>query len=336
MRQAPIHLSMTLSLLFLLCPIHVLGAEPFHFIAHGDTAYGEASYPIYESLIKDINASRPAFTIHVGDTKGHQPCDSDSLARIQSFFEKFEHPVFYTPGDNEWTDCQALKPSQPFQAPMTAAEVKLKSLADIRQTFFNKPLSLGKNPISVTRQSDQSKYPFMVENIYWEHQSILFATLHVVGSNDGFGSGITALEQEAELRAKANLAWLHLLEKKMQKKPPRAMVISLHAELFEPGKPNKKEKKYATRKIRGGAKGPYFPIVKSISALSQSYPNPILVIHGDHHTFTLDKPFAPRNITRLQVYGEPLMKAVKIYVDQKSETVFKIETLASDDTAMSK
>ena len=49
----------------------VATAEPFSFVALGDTTYAiPADHPIYGGLIDAINASRPAFSIHVGDTKG--------------------------------------------------------------------------------------------------------------------------------------------------------------------------------------------------------------------------------------------------------------------------
>ena len=44
-------------------------ANPFHFVAVGDTAYNlPDDYPVYRALIQTINSTNPAFTIHVGDT----------------------------------------------------------------------------------------------------------------------------------------------------------------------------------------------------------------------------------------------------------------------------
>ncbi|MCZ6641374.1 MAG: hypothetical protein O7F71_07345, partial [Gammaproteobacteria bacterium] len=46
-------------------------AEKFDFVALGDTAYNlPDDIPDYEKLIEKINASNPAFSIHVGDTWG--------------------------------------------------------------------------------------------------------------------------------------------------------------------------------------------------------------------------------------------------------------------------
>ena len=42
-------------------------AEPFSFVALGDTTYAiPADHPLYARLIDTINAAQPAFSIHVG------------------------------------------------------------------------------------------------------------------------------------------------------------------------------------------------------------------------------------------------------------------------------
>jgi hypothetical protein len=81
-------------------------AEQFDFVALGDTAYnGETDYPVYAALIDRINQVRPAFTIHVGDVWGGSTCLEGDHRQILGWFARYEQPVIYTPGDNEWTDC---------------------------------------------------------------------------------------------------------------------------------------------------------------------------------------------------------------------------------------
>ena len=81
--------------------------ESFHFVALGDTAYNQkVDLPIYERLISAINSDQPAFSVHVGDTWGVMPCTEENHRWIKGWFDKFDHPVVYTPGDNEWTDCR--------------------------------------------------------------------------------------------------------------------------------------------------------------------------------------------------------------------------------------
>ena len=71
-----------------------------------------------------------------------------------------------------------------------------------------------------------------------------------------------------------------------------------------------------------------------LSAVCQAgaYGKPVLLIHGDDHEFTLDRPFLasggeaqkPKgaNILRLQVYGAPEIRAVRVTVDPGTPWVF--------------
>src|SRR5438552_15876472 len=81
-------------------------AERFDFVALGDTAYNEGDGPKYDALIAAINKVHAAFAIHVGDTWGAEPCTEAQHRSVLATFAKYEQPVFYTPGDNEWTDCR--------------------------------------------------------------------------------------------------------------------------------------------------------------------------------------------------------------------------------------
>src|SRR5581483_4143050 len=78
----------------------------FTFVALGDTTYGPpGDYPLYDKLIATINAASPAFSLHIGDTKGRGDCGRPVQERQRAFFDEFRAPVFYTPGNNEWAEC---------------------------------------------------------------------------------------------------------------------------------------------------------------------------------------------------------------------------------------
>jgi len=63
----------------------------------------------------------------------------------------------------------------------------------------------------------------------------------------------------------------------------------------------------------------------------------VLPVHGDFHEFIVDRPFLvsqgefaePKyaNITRLQVYGAPEIKAVQVTVDTETPWVFSFSPL---------
>ena len=82
-------------------------SESFSIIAFGDMPYVlPQDYLRFENLIKKVNEEHQAFNVHVGDIKSSStPCNDDYFQKIYNYFEQFQRPLIYTPGDNEWTDC---------------------------------------------------------------------------------------------------------------------------------------------------------------------------------------------------------------------------------------
>jgi len=308
--------------------------DTFSFMALGDTAYKDNRYNDYHSLIDRINKQQPDFTIHIGDTLGYQLCSDDSYAKITQSFNRFENPLVYTPGDNEWADC--YKPDLSSDShPVEFSEYRIERLDTLRKLYFSNDQSLGKNTIKQNRQSDlDKKYPEFSENRYWIHKEVLFATFHSVGSNDGFHPYLDILTKESMRRRGANYAWIMGLIKIAKDEQVKAVVIATHAELFNHNNPPKGSKGIQASNVRGGKLGPYIGYVHALSTLAYQVKQPILFIHGDYHKFIIDRPFLKHggdhepkdllftNFTRLQVYGDPEDKAVKITVDTKSKHVF--------------
>lgn len=328
-------------------------AERFDFVALGDTAYNvPQDYPVYERLIARINAAEPAFTIHVGDTWGAMVCDEAAHRTVRDWFARFEHPVLYTPGDNEWTDCRKPEVLQTFQqvmsgegTPVQIAELQrlrtldsafagesygdvLGSLATIREVFFAEPRSLGAKPMPVVRQADVSDFEDMVENLRWERAGVVFATVHVTGSGMGFTINDPARANEAIERNRANVAWLKATFAEAAARDAKAVVIALHAGMFEDADGDE----FSGKALRGGDEGPFFWVALALRDLAAQFGKPVLLINGDFHELVIDRPFlvsqgetrAPRygNVTRLQVYGAPELKAVRISVDTDTPWVF--------------
>src|SRR3954452_11833898 len=92
----------------------------------GDMPYGVAREPAYERLIADVNNLHPLFAVHIGDTKsGSTLCDAAQVTKTQGYFSRFQMPLIYAIGDNEWTDCMRAN---------NGAFDPLSRLATIRQT----------------------------------------------------------------------------------------------------------------------------------------------------------------------------------------------------------
>jgi hypothetical protein len=64
-----------------------------------------AEFPSLVALINaDPNVER---VLHAGDIKAgkNSDCSDAYFGMIRGFFDTFDDPLVYTPGDNEWTDC---------------------------------------------------------------------------------------------------------------------------------------------------------------------------------------------------------------------------------------
>ncbi len=346
----------------LLLFVSVAHAKKFHFVALGDTAYNPATdYPVYEALINRINASAPAFSIHVGDTWGARVCTEAAHREILHWFGKYDHPLIYTPGDNEWTDCRkpeaiaawtrlqegaatpedlrllgSLRGLDQAMA-STSYDDPLGSLALIRQIFFSQPQSLGARRMPVQRQADvhaaHAAYSAYVENLRWRHGDVHFATVHVVGSNNGFTINNRDWALAAIERNQANVAWLQHVFAQAKAEDAKAVVIATHAGLFS----NQPGGDFARFAPRGGFEGPYHWIIRAIRDLGVEFGKPVLLVQGDFHDLVIDQPFMVsrgesqpplyNNITRLQVYGAPELKAVRVGVDPSTPWVFSFEPL---------
>ena len=76
----------------------------------GDLPYStEQANPGVPHLIADMNAQKLAFTAHDGDLKaGGGRCDDQIYLDSLAFFNALEAPAVFTPGDNDWVDCDRI------------------------------------------------------------------------------------------------------------------------------------------------------------------------------------------------------------------------------------
>jgi hypothetical protein len=297
---------------------------PFSFVVLGDTAYAvPADYPLYEKLIAAINAAEPAFSIHVGDTKGRGDCGRPVQEKQKAYFDTFEAPVFYTPGNNEWAEC--WKPNRNNGDPVAI-------LKTMREIFWSKPESMGKKHLPLVREADADPaFPEFAENARWRYGGVTFATLNLAGTHNNGELRAEPLWKEFVRREQANLAWVKATFAAAREKGDRAVVFAFHPNIFF------EDVQYEN--------GPFDPLVKEITAQSETFPGQILIVQGHHHQFTIDRPIttldtqkpavAHPNVTRLQTYGWPDMKAVRVTVDTSKPWVFGFEPVYAADGSVS-
>ncbi|CAN5313288.1 hypothetical protein BH10BAC4_BH10BAC4_03040 [soil metagenome] len=288
----------------------------FSFMAIGDMPYFVPDdYSRFDNVIREINKVKISFTIHVGDFKSSKMiCSDEYYGRMVRYFQSFKKPLIYTPGDNEWTDCNK---------PEAGSYNSQERLAVIRKMFFPERKNFGKEKIVLISQAENPLYKRFVENNRWEMNGIQFATLHVVGTNNNKLPDQPERMAEFEERDKANIAWLEEVFKLASQSAKAGIVIAMQADMFNEEK---------------GIIG-FETLIQKLTALSIAFGKPVLLVNGDSHKFIVDKPLlrerdikiekqrVVENFTRLQLFGEQDMHAVKIVVDPGFSGLFRIEQL---------
>jgi hypothetical protein len=277
-------------------------AKPLTIAVIGDVPYGVAQEADFGDLIGAINDDpKVRIVAHVGDIKsGSTTCSDDRYAAVASAFATFEDPVVYTPGDNEWTDCHRAN---------NGAYDPLERLDRIRELFFGEPGStLGRHPKRVDHQ------PQLVENVRWVESRVAFATLHVVGSDNGLapwsglGQAAPTAAQAAEVNARiaAVRSWIDDTFDQAEAAGLRGVVLAMQADTWEPA-----------------PTGAQQAIVERIAERTAAFDGDVLLLQGDSHEFTVDDPLGLDNFTRIVVHGETLpFEYLRLTIDPRGDDLF--------------
>ncbi len=178
------------------------GAEPFTFAAMGCLPYGRhaGGEEAFGRLLVEINRQRPAFAVHLGDILGSdERCTDELLLRRRGQFDSVETALVYTPGDNEWTDTHSERAGR-FEP--------RERLARIRELFFAEERSRGQRPMPLVTQRRDAAHQRYVENARWSVGGVMFATAHVVGSQNNHQPKVPGALEEWRARDAANAAWV--------------------------------------------------------------------------------------------------------------------------------
>src|SRR4051812_46144593 len=85
----------------------VINVAVFGDAPYGTTPTDTAQLTATPAFIDTINAdSSVSLVLHVGDIhSGKQFCTAAYDGQVYDLWTRFKTPLVYTPGDNEWTDC---------------------------------------------------------------------------------------------------------------------------------------------------------------------------------------------------------------------------------------
>ncbi len=301
--------------LFLACSLcvgasAVAGERDFTVAVFGDSPYGSnnadtAQFDATPAFIAGINADPDvSLVMHVGDIhSGKQFCLASYDGDVYAMWSGFVHPVLYTPGDNEWTDCHKSKEGGGAYNPATgqidyvpggsyANGNPVDNLALVRSIFFANPghstIAAHKEVISQAKVSPRhSSNAAYAENVVWEDADVLFASVNIPGGSNNdtdpwYGVPADQMSQqqkdEVAQRTKADLDWIDFAFSRAQREGARAVVIQVQADMWD---------------LDGNSPGHiagYRPFIDRIAAHARTYGRPVLLLNGDSHGYRSDNP----------------------------------------------
>jgi hypothetical protein len=275
-------------------------ASETRFAVYGDMPYmatlpdGRTDKQVLEQDIapRVAGMAEVDFVIHLGDLgRPKDACNDTWLHAQKKLWEHgFKKPAFYTPGDNDWTDCD--------RATVKPRQSELARLDAVRRVFFSTP----HNYDPAWRYSRQHGQP---ENASWTIGEIHFTTLHIVSTDNGREQVYLDDPRQAlslaDSRDAANLLWLKRAFKAAKNPEIQALVIATQHDFFEP-------LKHGSSQLGWCLSNPSFaPICEKFLQGTKTLGKPVLMMHGDTDAYCLDQPFKTEgvaNFWRLNAPGD--------------------------------
>ncbi len=288
-----------------------------------DLPYSEAQRTTgVPNLIADMNSQRLAFSVHAGDIKsGGTRCEDPVYSQAEAFFNSLRAPAIYTPGDNEWTDCDR---------PNNGAYSSAERLGYIRRTLFDDPVSFGQRRIRLEHQTA----PY-VENTRWQRGRVTYAALHVVGSDNNRSGDVAPDPAEWEARDRATNAWMRETFAGAQRSDAAAVMLVIQANPgFDAADPTRSPSRDPRTLLPDDG---FHNFLRALREETVAFRKPVVLVHGDSHYFRIDKPLLDsqgrrlENFTRLETPGGNSRNDngdvhwVKVRVKPRSREVFSFQ-----------
>ncbi|MDX1501187.1 MAG: hypothetical protein R3325_02410 [Thermoanaerobaculia bacterium] len=292
-----------------------LPSHSFAFGAVADVPYYPWETLKYRVALADMEQHELEWVLVAGDIFW-RPCVEERYRRSLDWFAALAHPVVYTPGDNEWTDC--WEPGSGGFAP-------LDRLALLRRLFFTGArVGLGRGELPLISQADGGgPLAGFAENARWSHRGLLFATLHLVGSRNAterFPSRTADDDREVERRTRAATEWMRAAFAEARADGSSAVVLAFHANPAFESPPG------------DAYRSSYEPFLTALEEEVAAFAGPVLAVHGDDHEYLLDRPLRHRatgerldNFLRLQLPGSPEVAWVRVVVTPGAAEPFAFE-----------
>ncbi len=302
--------------------------------------WGDLPYSVLQSevgvpnLIADMNAQRLKFTVHDGDLKAgsNSPCDDKLYFQALGFFNALRAPAMFTPGDNDWTDCDR---------PSNGGFNSLERLDRERAMFFSTPFSLGQRKLRQDVQTEPLCLGFggravpCVENRRWSVGRVMYLTLNVQGSCNNL-CDLAPDAQEHAARNAANIRWLReTFALARQRQSVAVMIISQGNPGWDQSDPTRAPLRDPKTLVQtDGAPDGFKDFLLALREEVTTFRKPVSYVHGDSHYYRIDRPLLNaaglrlENFTRVETFGNSAASGnndvqwIKVTVQPRSREVF--------------
>jgi hypothetical protein len=315
----------------------------------GDLPYSTQQQALIPALIQDMNDGQIVFSVHDGDLKqgSNSPCDDALYQRALGWFNSFDRAAMFTPGDNDWTDCDR---------PSNGGFDSRERLDHERQLFFSTDQSLGQHPMTQEVQTAKEclnatdQLVGCVENRRWEYHGVMYATFNVQGSCNNLCDtnrqhvGDSGDPAEYAARNQADLDWLNATFDEASAHGDAAIMLisqgdpgwdladGTRAPLRNP------TTLHETDKYSGPQDG-FYDWLTALRNRVVQWGKPVAYVNGDSHYMRIDKPLLDvagkriENFTRVETFGDNQTPAgntndvqwLKVLVDPQSRDVFAFQ-----------
>jgi hypothetical protein len=292
------------------------------------------------NLIMDMNSQNLAFTAHDGDLKGgnsipgsviHTTCANELYSQALGYFDSLKAPAVFTPGDNDWTDCDrpSNKPDQSKDGTAQEEHPKdgpvfnsLERLDYERSLFFSGTYAtstFGQHRMHQAVQGvtvgvdhtpclgfSQPNVP-CVENRRWTYRGVTYATINIQGSCNNL-CDTSPNPTEYAARNAADIAWMQETFEVAKKRDSAAIMFITQA---DPGFDNSDATRAPTRDpftlaendqlpasdpaAPGAAPDGFKSFLTALRTEVIAFRKPVAYVHGDSHYFRIDKPLYDAN-----------------------------------------
>ena len=304
----------------------------------GDLPYSALQAAVgVPNLIADMNAQRVKFTVHDGDLKAgsNSSCDDNLYYQALGFFNALRAPAMFTPGDNDWTDCDRAT---------NGGFNSLERLDRERVILFGTPFSLGQRKLRQDVQTEALCLGFggglvpCVENRRWNVGRVTYVTLNVQGSCNNLCDTAPDAKEFAARNA-ANIKWLREAVAVAKARGSVALMIVAQGnpgwDQSDPTRAPLRDPK--TLAETDGAPDGFKDYLLALRDEVVAFRKPVAYVHGDSHYHRIDKPLLNaagqrlENFTRIETFGNNAANGnndvnwIRVTVQPKSREVFSYQ-----------